>query len=189
MTKGTYGEIEIGLHRSQTETYEVELCVSDPGSAGEVAPARGHAPISIADLLPLAHDPAQYGRTLSAQLLSDPSIREFYVRNKTAFDSLGMLLRVRLLIGTGAPELHALRWELLADPETGLPLSVSERFLFSRFMLSRDWRVVKLRPKAGLNALIAVAAPTNSPDWGLAAVDRRVRLRGPASRSPKSRPT
>jgi hypothetical protein len=40
MPSAGYGEIEIGLHRSQPETYEVELRVTDPGTDAEVAPAR-----------------------------------------------------------------------------------------------------------------------------------------------------
>ena len=79
-------------------------------------------------------------------------IREFYAKNKAAFDSRGLMLRLRLLIGLGVPELHGVRWELLRDPETKFPMATSERILFSRFMLSRDWRVVKLRPKARLKA-------------------------------------
>jgi hypothetical protein len=59
----------------------------------------------------------------------------------------------------------------MCDPETKLPLSTSERILFSRFMLSRDWRVIKPRPKAKWKALVAVAAPFDVSRYGLAEVD------------------
>lgn len=151
--------------------------VSDPDSAAEVAPARGEAPVSIERLSALAEDlseysPAKYGQLLCAQLLADAQVREFFLRNKTSFESRGLALRVRLLIGPGAPELQALRWELLADPETGHPISLSERFLFSRFMPSRDWRVVTLRPKTAMRAVVAVGLPTNYEAWGLSEIDK-----------------
>ena len=63
-----YGEIEIGLHRVQPETYEVELRVSDPGTEGEIAPARGQARFSVEELLALHYSPLEYGETLAGQL-------------------------------------------------------------------------------------------------------------------------
>jgi len=70
-TSAPYGEIEIGLHRVLPEAYEVELRVSDPGTEGEIAPARGQARISVEDLRALESSPAQYGETLAAQLFKD----------------------------------------------------------------------------------------------------------------------
>src|SRR5712691_9688473 len=171
MTRLQHGEIEIGLHRSQPEAYDVELRVTDPDTDAEVAPARGQAHIFLEELMELHNRPDDYGARLADYIFSDQKIREFYLRNKAAFDSRGLLLRLRVLAGPSVPELHAVRWELLRDPETKFPLATSERILFSRFMLSRDWRVVKLRPKANLKALIAVAAPSDADDWGLAQVD------------------
>lgn len=167
-----YGEIEIGLHRLQPEAYEVELRVADPDTEGEVAPARGQARISIDELQSLQSNPSQYGGTLTNQLFQDPELRSFYGKNKAAFDARGILCRLRLLIGPSAPELHSLKWELLLDPDTKQQLAVSERILFSRFMLSRDWRVIKLRPKAELRATIAVSAPSDLTTYGLADVDK-----------------
>jgi len=57
-----YGEMEVGLHRSQPDSYDVELRVTDPGTAGEVAPARGQARISLDELLVLEDSAADYGR-------------------------------------------------------------------------------------------------------------------------------
>lgn len=171
MTPSRYGEIEIGLHRSQPETCDVELRVTDPGTDAELAPARGQSRISLGELARLCDLPDDYGALLAAAVFSDQTIREFWLKNKVSFESRGLLLRLRVLIGPSVPELHGLRWELLCDPETKLPLATSERVLFSRFMLSRDWRVVKLRPKAQLKALIAVAAPSDIVAWKMAEVD------------------
>jgi hypothetical protein len=167
---GALGEIELGFHRAP-ETYDVEIRVCDPGSESEIAPVRGHARISLEDLGSTWNDSNQYAKLLTEQTFQDTAIRELYGKIKAAFDARGLMLRLRLLIGPSAPELHSLRWELLLDPENKQPLATSERILFSRLMVSRDWRVVKLRPKARLNALIAVAAPEDAEARGLALVD------------------
>ncbi len=167
-----YGEIEIGLHRAQPESYDVELRVTDPETQGEIAPARGQARISPEELLTLQQDPAKYGALLTNLLFEDEAIRKLFSNTRAAFESRGLKLRIRLLIGHSVPELHGLRWELLVDPETKSPLTTSEHILFSRFILSRDWRVIRLRPKQELKALIAVSAPTDLAQFGLAEVDR-----------------
>ncbi len=171
-TTNIYGEIEIGLHRVQPETYEVEVRITDPGTDAEIAPARGLAHISLDELQALHYSPLDYGQKLADQLFQDHGLREFYGENKAAFDARGIVIRLRLLIGPSAPELHSLRWELLLDPDTRQQLATSERILFSRFMLGRDWRVIKLRPKAELKAIIAVSAPNDLNAYGLVDVDK-----------------
>jgi hypothetical protein len=167
-----YGEIEIGLHRLQPEAVEVELRVTDPETQGEIAPARGQAQISVEELLSLQQDPAQYGAVLTSRLFENEAISTLYSNTRAAFQSRDLKLRLRLLIGHSVPELHGVRWELLLDPETKSPLTTSERILFSRFMLSRDWRVIRLRSKTELKALIAVSAPADLARFGLAEVDK-----------------
>jgi hypothetical protein len=170
-TPHSYPELEVGLRRVSAEAYQVDVRFTDPESQGEVAPASGPAALDPAELLPLQQDPRAYGRALAAQVFADDKVRLLYGRARTAVEATGRFLRLRLLVGPTAPELHGLRWELLADPETGDLLSTSERILFSRFLVSQDWRPVKLRPKVGLSALIAVAAPPDLDRYGLAAVD------------------
>ncbi|MGE0101063.1 MAG: CHAT domain-containing protein [Blastocatellales bacterium] len=167
-----YGEIEIGLQRIQPEAYTVDLRVTDPETQGEIAPSLGQAPISLDELLSLQQDPAQYGEVLTSRLFESEEIRKLYSNTRAAFDSRGLKTRIRLLIGQSVPELHGLRWELLLDPEKKTRLTTSEQILFSRFMLSRDWRVIRLRPKREMKALIAVSAPGDLAQFGLAEVDR-----------------
>jgi len=167
-----YGEIEIGLTRAQPEAYEIELRITDPSTEGEIAPVRAQAHISLDELAALHYSPRDYGQKLADQLFQDPKLREFYGRNKAVFDSNGVGIRLRLLIDPSASELHSLRWELLLDPESNRPLATSQTILFSRFMLSRDWRVIKLRPKAELKAIIAVSAPNDLARFGLGNVDK-----------------
>ena len=104
----SYGELVVELHRSHAENYDVELWVSDPGSAGEIAPVRGQAAISIPTLAKLNQKPAEYGQMLTDQLLQGKEVRDFYVFHRRAFATREMGLRVRLLIGSGVPELQSL---------------------------------------------------------------------------------
>jgi hypothetical protein len=70
-------------------------------------------------------------------------------------------LRLRLLIGPSAAELHSLRWETLRDPHSGAPLCTGENVLFSRYLSSLDWRPVRLRARSSLSAVALVANPGN----------------------------
>ncbi|NJM12703.1 MAG: CHAT domain-containing protein [Synechococcaceae cyanobacterium SM1_2_3] len=80
-------------------------------------------------------------------------------------------LRLRLFVGTDAPELHNLRWETLRHPD-GRPLLTGERVFFSRYLSSYDWRPVRQRSLNELRALVMIANPANlAADYKLAAVD------------------
>jgi hypothetical protein len=166
-----YPELEIGLHRVQADAYQVELRFLDPASDAETLPRRATCPLDTQALLPLHLDPPAYGRALAAQVFADPEALAYLRMVRTAVESSNRVLRLRLLIGATAAELHALRWELLCDPDSGAPLATSERVLFSRFMQGQDWRAIRLRPRAALRALVAVAAPTDLAQYGLAPVD------------------
>ena len=177
MALSQYAQIEIGLHRSQAEFYDLELRITDPEFESEIAPFRGRAYLELDSLRANLHWPERYGEELTKQIFSDEGVRAFYEKNRVSFDSRGLNLRLRILIGLGAPELHSVRWELLRDPDGDVPLARSERVLVSRFLLSRDWRAVKLRAKAALKGLIAVAAPSDLAAYDLAEIDHAGEVR------------
>ncbi len=170
-----YGEIEIGLHRLQPEAIQVELRVNDPGTQGEIAPARGQISISsetlMEELFALQNEPDEYGKKLAERVFESPEIRERFGETKAAFEARGMPIRLRIQLSSSLAELHGISWELLRDPKTETTLATSERIVFSRFILSQDWRVIKLRPKAEMKALIAVSSPTDLADSNLSDVD------------------
>jgi hypothetical protein len=173
-----FPELELGLYRLHSDSYQVELRFtdSDPDNQAEIAPQRLPAALDLQQLLTLQHDPGHYGATLAEQLFSDEQIRLAWAQVKTAVESREQPLRLRLLIGPGTPELHSVRWELLRDPQTGATLATSQKILFSRFMLSQDWRPLRLRPKTELSALVAISAPHNLANYQLAAVDLPAQL-------------
>ena len=77
-----YGELEIALHRSHPEAYDVELRLTDPETEGEIAPEKGQAAIGVTELLWLQSVPDKYGDSLAAQFLRDDNIRNLYGKGK-----------------------------------------------------------------------------------------------------------
>lgn len=175
-----YAELEISLSRlgsggeaSAVRIYGVELRFTQPGSDGDVRIGGRQASTARFDLDKLAglvRDPSAYGQALGAGLFAAAEVAEGFEKALTAAQSLEAPLRLRLAIGTDAPELHALRWELLRTPDGAL-VSASERILFSRYLASGDWQPVKLRPRSSLRALVVIAAPADLERYKLAAID------------------
>jgi hypothetical protein len=160
-------DLEIGLHRRNGGTYAVEMRLLPPGADEEVRPDTGAMQIGLEDLRATTDDTA-YGRMLGSALLADDNVKKAFEGARKVADSSDVALRVRLMVGPTAPELHAIRWETARDDQ-GQALFVGERFLFSRYVISSDWR--PLRAKADLRALAFVASPTDLDKFGLAQVE------------------
>ncbi len=153
-----YFTLDLAIHR-QGESYHLTMNHSDPGSQAQVAPLRGIAAIDPPALIALELDLAAYGAALAAQLFAEPAVKQRFLQVEAAAQATDSFLRLSLSLDPSAQELHGLRWELLRHPETGAAITSAERLLFSRFMVSRDFRPIKLRARAELRALIAVSAP------------------------------
>jgi len=166
-----YAELELGLHRGDIAGYRIELRFTDPASEAEIPSARGVARLDSAELLSLQSDPRAYGQALSEGLFDDANVRGLYQTAKATIEASERFLRLRLLVSPDAAELHGLRWELLRDPDSHALLATSEKTPFSRFMVSHDWRPVRLRSRADLRALVAVSAPSNLAKYRLADID------------------
>ncbi|MEM9457383.1 MAG: CHAT domain-containing protein [Myxococcota bacterium] len=172
MIDDEYYTLSITIHRL-AESYRVELAHTDPGSDARVAPLWGEAAFDEAELWDALTTPQAYGRALARQLFFAPQVQERFVQVETAAQASGRVLRVLVCIDRSAQELHAVRWELLRHPRSGVLLSTSQTVLLSRFMVSRDFRPVKLRARSELVALVAVSAPDPATleSLRLAAVD------------------
>lgn len=107
------------------------------------------------------------GDRLFQLLFADPPLRDAWAR--TGGES--RLRRVRLRIDPGAPELHAIPWELLREPgEPPRLLAAAADTPFSRY-LAGPWRPgapVLGRP---VRLLLAVASPADLADYGVAPLD------------------
>lgn len=154
-----YGELEIGLHRPYAEHYRVELRYTAPDSDADVRLSPGEPRFDLDRLRQLEGDAAAYGKELAATLLADTSLREALAQVRSAVQSLGVPLRLRLFVGPSATEMHGVRWETLRDPDQDSPLLTGEEILFSRYLSSVDWRPVGPRPRGTLRAVVAIANP------------------------------
>ncbi|MCA9710209.1 MAG: hypothetical protein KDK70_30495, partial [Myxococcales bacterium] len=161
MMEDEYYALSISIQRV-ADAYAVELSHRDPSSQAQVAPLRGTTSLDPTALAEAQADHARYGRALARQLWSDDAVVERFVQVETAAQASGHLLRLMIGIDPSAQELQALRWELLRHPRTDEALATSQRVLLSRFMVSRDWRPVRLRARSELVALVAVSAPEPS---------------------------
>ncbi|MDI6770696.1 MAG: SIR2 family protein [Anaerolineales bacterium] len=168
-----YADLELSLHRREVG-YAVEMRYSQPNSDAEIRLGQGQpipATLDVAALQMLAADPAAYGKALAQALFADANLLAAFAQARASAQSLKAPLRIRLIIGSSAPELNALYWETLRDPQDNTPLFTGEQVCFSRYLSSMDWRPVYLRSKSDLDALAAVVNPSNLGDYSLEAVD------------------
>lgn len=167
-------ELELNLRRFDALSYVVDLRFSLPASDSDVRPERGSqltAQFDFAALLGLAADPEAYGQLLTQSLFAARDVLALYEASRGVAASRGLPLCLRLGIDVGSPELHALRWELLRDPQSGVPLSMSETIRFTRYLSSSDWRQARVRSKEALRALVLIAHPTDLEQYGLQSFD------------------
>lgn len=167
-------DLELSLHHRYAGPYTAELRSSWPDS--DVDPLSGKGRVvqfDFDELRALETEPEKYGELLARGLFSDQELYADFTRARTAAQTQQYTLRLQLLVGTSAPELHQLHWETLRDPQDQAPLFNGENILFSRYLLgSSDWRPVRPRSKGELRALIAVANPAGLDRYeGYAPVD------------------
>ena len=171
-----FAELEIGLYRHDSGSTAVEMRFSQPDSDADIRLMRSSGEpalidIDIDQLRALAQDPEAYGKKLGESLFANSAVQSAFKQAWSSAQTLDTPLRLRLLIDFGVPELHAVRWETLRDPQDNTLLFTGEKVLFSRYLSSLDWRPVRLRPQADLTALIVIANPANLDRYQLAPVD------------------
>lgn len=155
-------DLEVSLRPQGEGLFSVELIFTRPDSAAETRPLIHRPGVASFDLNALAQawpDTASYGMALGKMLLHDPAIATAFAQARAVAASEQFRLRVRLALPYDAPELHALVWETLCDPNDGLLLAQSRSILFTRVLGTTDWRPITLRARSELRALVAVAAP------------------------------
>jgi hypothetical protein len=123
--------------------------------------------LDLRALLAAQHDLAAYGRKLASGLFQDADLYSRFAEAVAVTEGADGELHVRVFVEPSARELHRLRWEALVTARDATS-SEQTRFLFlgdkiflSRYLSSRDYRPIRLRPRAELRALIAVSAPEN----------------------------
>ncbi|MGE8393683.1 MAG: CHAT domain-containing protein [Pseudomonas sp.] len=179
MPKNEYCELELRLAWHDESSYLLDARFMNPSSDTEnelVAPVR--ITFDMAQLRDAVLDAERYGTLLTHLLFSGAGspLREAYVHARIAA-ARQHGLRVRLNIQSSAPELHALRWETLQDPDDNSRLLVQENVWFSRFLSARDFRWQPRADSGEISTLVVVANPDDlNTRWNLAAIDSAAEL-------------
>jgi hypothetical protein len=151
-----FAELELHLQRRDSETCTVGFRFSAPSEeALRIADNVGVFAPPALTRSGAESDPAAYGRALSHALFADPGAAGHFQQFRAAAPPDG--LRLRLIL---PPDLQSYRWETILDPDpgrNGAPLFAGGNVYLSRYLGSTHRRAARTRPKAALNALIAVA--------------------------------
>lgn len=166
-------DLELSLRRRDATRYVVDLVFSQPGSEADVRPLGQQVVIVHFDheRLLATSSAEHYGQALTAMLFESSFLATAFAQARAAAQSQGRPLRFRIAVAPDAPELHALKWETLYDPQDKRPLALREQLILARALGSPDWRPVILRVKGDLRALVVIAAPQDLAQYGLAAID------------------
>jgi hypothetical protein len=105
-------------------------------------------------------DNEKYAEALTEMILGREDVAQVYRTARDVAAQKSMTLHLRLHIN-GPPRYHALRWELLRDPDSGHRIAGQSGVLFSRYLSSEHWRPITPVPERTLRGLIAVANPTD----------------------------
>ncbi len=168
-----YADLEIAFRKRDEHSYSLGFRFN--GAEDEAEQRSDPDPVIPGNFAALAlsgDDPFVYATRLNAALFT-PEVTALFGRFRNAAEQQHSILRVRLSIESSAPELHAVRWEMLRDPLVpDAPLFMGEQTVVSRFLSSgQDWRPIRLRPKADLRALIVIANPARASSYNLAPID------------------
>ena len=148
----TYADLEIRILECQDAGYPVEITLN-----ADLQYPRGFLSPEL---------PTGDGAALFAWLFANTALREAWEHARGQHPQR----RIRLRIDATAPELHALPWESLRDPATGLDLAATDATPFSRY-LAGTWHPGAPLLTRPLKLLVAIAAPENLADYGLAPLD------------------
>jgi len=170
-----FADFELSIHRRDgTNTYSLEGRLSLPGDDAdqrfglEKPLTFQYDPLDFENLIEIPED---YGKALTERFFSDPSVQQMWASVTSAAKAAGASLRLQMFIGPSAAELNGVYWETMRDTKDGSPLFTGETLLFSRYLSASEMRLVNLRPRGDLRALVFVANPTDLADYKLAAGD------------------
>jgi energy-coupling factor transporter ATP-binding protein EcfA2 len=171
-----YAELELMLATSGSDAYRASVRFWASGKQAETQLlVEQSEPIVVRfdeRLLLGVHAQAEsYGRLIGNMLFADNRLARAFQRACDLADGAGVGLRLRLHLAEDAERLHNLRWETLVVPGHQLPLSQSERIVFSRFLGSSDARTPVTPSVDTLQAVLVAANPADLPNFGMAPID------------------
>lgn len=169
-----YSELELRIEWLDPGKYFVAGRYIDPEQDRDtdlIEPTR--IAIDLPRLQGLALDPGGYGSALTDMVFGtqgNPIFDAFVLARAVAAARSG--LRIRLHVQTNAPELHAVRWELLREPGKTTSLLSDQSVWFSRFLSTDDFRLRPLQDPNTVKVLVVVANPSDlTTRWQQPALD------------------
>jgi hypothetical protein len=173
-SKMDFADLEISLHRRNGDKYSVETRFTPPGSSSEIrmgvdAPVEININVEVLRSQAVEYDWIGYGHLLSAALFQPEAVKMAFAQALAR--AAASSLRLRLLFGPTAQELHNLHWETLRNPLDDTLLAADQKILFSRYLAGDSSREVYTRPKSAVRVLVAVSNPKGLEDYGLSPVD------------------
>ncbi|MCS6883038.1 MAG: CHAT domain-containing protein [Oscillochloridaceae bacterium] len=147
--------LELAITRSG-DAYAATLTARLPGADARLA---AEAPIALnaEALRALEPTPDVYGAALTAMVFP-PALREAWARARGAGEARQRPLRLGLALDPGDDALHALLWETLRDPLSGLPLARGEAVRLARLLPSASLADLTPPPRPDLRAVVAAGA-------------------------------
>src|SRR5271167_778838 len=129
-----YADLEIAFRKRDEHSYSLGFRFN--GADDEAEQRSDPDPVVPSNFALLAlsgDDPSAYAARLNAALFTS-EITALFGRFRSAAEQQDAILRLRLSIESSAPELHAVRWEMLRDPFVpDAPLFMGEQTVVSRF--------------------------------------------------------
>ena len=159
----TYADLEIRILEKHDEGYPVEITLNHEQQFGP-----GTLDPAFLPWVP-GTSPGEDGQRLFDWFFADDRLKMAWAEVRGSHPQR----RVRLRIDAGAPELHALPWELLRDGGDGGPsqdLAAATATPFSRYLAGR-WQPGSPILQRPIRVLVAVANPQNLGDYRLEAID------------------
>ena len=154
-----YADFEFGLVWDEVQqSFDVSLRFTGPDDVDRPLHPKEGVHVDLAALRRLERDDSAYGAALTERVFALDEVRRFYSTGIAVARNVPVHFRLHV---DGPAEFHSVRWELLRDPDTGVPIATSANVLFSRFLSGGDWRSVSDLPRRDLRALVVVAGPTD----------------------------
>lgn len=160
--------VELNIRRLQDDSLVAELRARLPHIHANL----GNAPVKISfevlrSLSLLSED---YGAALTAMALPQVLYPAWQLA-RGFVEGSGQNFRIHVALDDPLGELDALRWELLRDPLTNVPLAQQESSSLARFVILDHLYNRALPTVPTLRALVAIAGPVDAEQWGLDPVD------------------
>lgn len=183
ISPSTCADLEFRFDYLRAEFYSLSITFRLPLSDALIDlldGSRVEVKLDESQLRALSLDNSAYGQRLADMVFDSRRVAQAFHSARSAAHAQSLPLRMRLCFESLDTPIHAIRWELLCDPD-GKPLAISERVLLSRFVPSSDLAPYRPPYRPSLQTLIAAVAPHNLGDFRLATFDASITAQSTAA--------